>query len=197
MNIRSKVSPGLLLIALLLFFSVLVVATPPLQSRTVNRLSRPNEPVQITAVRVNGKAVAFGKAFAGRNTWLGGLTFVIKNTSTRSVSWARVALKFQTGKESAPYLKDLMIYGIGRWDEDKIRGGGPPLKPGDTAEVSYSLEQYQSVRDILDGMGYPRSIAQIEVSVDQVIFVDQPKLMWIEGTMNEFHSPTGWRPVKP
>jgi hypothetical protein len=46
-------------------------------------------------------------------------------------------------------------------------------------------------------MGYPRSIAQIEVSVDQVIFADQSELMWIEGTMNEFHSPTGWRPVKP
>ena len=195
--IRSKFSLGLLLIALLLFSSVLVVATPPLQPRTVNRLSRPNEPVQITAVRVNGKAVGFGKAFAGRNSWLGGLTFVIKNTSTKSVSWARVALKFQKGKEPAPSLNDLMTYGIGRWDEDKIRGGGPPLKPGDTAEVSYSLEQYQSVRDILDGMGYPRSIAQIEVSVDQVIFVDQPELMWIEGTMNEFHSPTGWRPVKP
>jgi hypothetical protein len=197
MNIRSKVSPSLLLIALLLFSAVLVVATPPLRSRTVNRLSRPNEPVQITAVRVNGKAVRFGKAFAGRNNWLGGLTFVIKNTSTKSVSWARVALKFQKGKEPAPSLNDLMTYGIGRWDEDKIRGGDPPLKPGDTAEVSYSSEQYQSVRDILDGMGYSRSIAQIEVSVDQVIFVDQPELMWIEGTMNEFHSPTGWRPVKP
>ena len=197
MNIRLQVSPGLLLIALLLFSAVLVVASPRLQSRTVNRLSRPNEPVQITAVRVSGKAVRFGKAFAGGNNWLGGLTFVIKNTSTKSVSWARVALKFQKGRETAPNLNDFMHYGIGRWDEDKIRGGGPPLKPGDTAEVSYSLEQYQSVRDILDGMGYPKSIAQIEVSVDQVIFVDQPELMWIEGTMNEFHSPTGWRPVKP
>ena len=197
MNIRFKVSPGLLLIALLLFSPVLIVATPPPQSRTVNRLSRPNEPVQITAVRASGKAVRFGKAFAGGNNWLGGLTFVIKNTSTKSVSWARVALKFQKGKEAAPSLNDFMTYGIGRWDEDKIRGGGPPLKPGDTAEVSYSLEQYQSVREILDGMGYPRSIGQIEVSVDQVIFVDQPELMWIEGTMNEFHSPTGWRPVKP
>lgn len=183
-------------VALLLVSSAPVFAIPP-QSRTVNRLSRPNEPVQITAVRVNGKAIGFGKAFAGRNNWLGGLTFVIKNGSTRTVQWARVALKFQKPKEPDVPLFDFMTYGIGHWDEDKIRGGGPPLKPGDTAEVSYSLAQYQSVRDILDGMGYPRSIAQIEVSVDQVIFADQPELMWIEGTMNEFHSPTGWRPIKP
>jgi len=197
MIVSSKLSLSWLVIALLLFPSALVFAKPPVQLRTVNRLSRPNEPVQITAVKVKGKAVRFGKAFAGGNNWLGGLTFVIKNTSMKSVSWARVALKFQNGKEPAPHLNDFMTYGIGRWDEDKIRGGGPPLKPGGTAEVSYSLEQYQSVRDILDGMGYPRSIAQIEVSVDQVIFADQPELMWIEGTMSEFHSPSGWRPVKP
>jgi len=197
MIVRSKLSLSWLVIALLLFSSALVFAKPPLQSRTVNRLSRPNEPVQISAVKVKGKAVGFGKAFAGRNNWLGGLTFVIKNTPAKTISWARVALRFQEAKASEGGLTDVMTYGIGRWDEDKIRGGGPPLKPGDTAEVSYSLEQYQSVRDILDGMGYPRSIAQIEVSVDQVIFAVQPELMWIEGTRSEFHSPTGWRPVKP
>jgi hypothetical protein len=185
-------SPAL---ALLLCCAALAVALPP-QKRTVNRLSRPNEPVQIIAVKAKGKAIEFGKPFAGRNSWLGDLSFVIKNSSKKSISWARVALTFRKEAEG-PRLNDFVTYGIGRWDIDKIRGGGPPLKPGDTAEVSYSLEQYQSVREILDGMDYPQSIAQIEVSVDQVIFADQPELMWIEGTMNEFHSPTGWRPVKP
>jgi hypothetical protein len=108
-----------------------------------------------------------------------------------------VALSFRKEKEPDVRLNDSVAYGIGRWDIDKLRGGGPPLKPGETAEVSYSLEQYDSIREILDGMGYPRSIKQIEASVDQVIFADRPELMWIEGTMNEFHSPTGWRPVKP
>ena len=63
------------------------------------------------------------------------------------------------------------------------------MKPGETAEISYSPEQYQSIREILDGMNYPKSIPEIEMSVDQLIFADQPELMWIEGTMNEFHSP--------
>ena len=191
-----KLSIHFIAIALVLFCSAWVFAIPPRQ-RTVKRLSRPNEPVEIIAVKVKGKAVEFGKAFAGTNNWLGGLTFVIKNTSAKSVSWARVALSFR--KERAPKvnLSDFATYGIGRWDIDKLRGGGPPLKPGETAEVSYPWEQYQSIRDILDGMGYPRSIAQIEVSVDQVIFEDEPDLMWIEGKMNVFHSPTGWSPVKP
>lgn len=193
---RRKFSLRLLATVLVLTSAPLAFATPP-RNRIIKKLSRPDEPVAIISVRVKGKAVEFGKPFAGRNNWLGGLRFVIKNTSTKTVSWARVALTFQNGKEPAPHLNDVMTYGIGRWDIDKIRGGGPPLKPGESAEVSYPWEQYQSIRDILDGMGYPQSIAQIEVSVDQVIFADQPELMWIEGTMNEFHSPTGWRPVKP
>jgi hypothetical protein len=177
-----------------MFCLTLAPAAPP-QKRIINRLSRPNEPVQIVSIKVKNRPVEFGKAFAGRNDWLGGLKLVIKNTSAKSVSWARVALNFRREKSSS--MSDVVTYGIGRWDIDKLRGGAPPLKPGETAEVSYPLEQYQSIREILDGMGYPRSIAEIEVSVDQVIFVDQPELMWIEGTMNEFHSPTGWRPVKP
>lgn len=192
---ESKLSRSFLVIAALLFSSTMVIAVPP-RPRTIKQLSRTGEPVTIIAVKLKGKAVGFGKAFPGQNDWLGGLTFVIKNTSAKTVSWARVALIFSK-KERGNELHDFATYGIGRWDIDKIRGGGPPLKPGDTAEVSYSPEQYQSIREILDGMGYPQSITQIEVNVDQVIFADQPELMWIEGTMNEFVSPTGWRPVKP
>jgi hypothetical protein len=169
-------------------------AIPP-RSRTITKLSRPDEPVAIIAVRVKGKPAQFGKAFPAADNWLGGLTFIIKNASAKTISWVRVALSFP--KKDGGELNDVMTYGIGRWDIDKIRGGGPPLKPGETAEVTYPWEQYQSVREILDGMGYPKSITQIRVSVDQVIFADQPELMWIEGKMNEFHSPKGWIPVKP
>lgn len=192
---QPSFSPRLLLVFLLLSCATTALAIPP-RNRIINKLSRADEPVTIVSVRVKGKVVEFGKAFAGRTNWLGGLTFVLKNTSTKSVSWARVAMGFAPQAPGGK-LYDLMTYGIGRWDEDKIRGGGPPLKPGETAEVSYSWEQYQSIREILDGMGYPPSITKIEVRVDQVIFADQPELMWIDGKMNEFHSPTGWRPVKP
>lgn len=194
MILRRKYSISLLAVVLVLTCTPAALATPP-RSRTITKLSRPNEPVTITAVRVKGKPAQFGKAFPAGDNWLGGLTFVIKNTSGKTISWAMVALSFP--KKDGGELTDPMTYGIGRWDIDKIRGGGPPLKPGESAEVTYPWEQYQSVREILDGMGYSKSITQIRVSVDQVIFADQPELMWIEGKMNEFHSPKGWIPVKP
>lgn len=171
-------------------------AAPP-RLRTVKRLSRPNEPVQIIAVKVQGKPIKFAKSFMAKDDWLGGLTLVIKNVSAKPVSWVNLDLSFHKPPEPAVRLVERVTYGIGRWDEDKIRGGGPPLKPGETVEVLYSVEQYRSIREIMDGMAYPKSVAEVEVSVEQVIFADQPELMWIEGKMNEFHSPTGWRPVKP
>jgi hypothetical protein len=195
MSTRPSFSPRLLAIVILTICTTSALAIPP-RNKVINRLSRTDEPVTIVSAKVNGKAIDFGKAFAERNNWLGGLTFVIKNTSTKTISWARVALSFSK-PEPAGELNDFMTYGIGRWDIDKIRGGGPPLKPGETAEVSYSWEQYQSVREILDGMGYPPNIRKIKVSVDQIIFADQPELMWIEGKMNEFHSPNGWKPIVP
>jgi hypothetical protein len=192
---RPSFSPLLLALTFLLTCATPTLAIPS-RNKIINRLSRAGEPVAIVSAKVNGKAIDFGKVFAGRNNWLGGLTFVIKNSSAKTVSWARVALSF-TKPTPGGELSDYLTYGIGRWDIDKIRGGGPPLKPGETAEVSYSWEQYQSVREILDGMDYPSNITKIRVSVDQVIFADQPELMWIEGKMNEFHSPTGWRPITP
>ncbi len=192
---RSTLQLGSVAIAILLLSAALTLAVPP-QRRTVHKLSHPGEPVEIIAIKAKGKAIKFGKPFPGKNDWPGGLSFVIKNTSTRSVSWVRVSLTFwkQKGGER---MADYVTYGIGRWDIDKIRGGGPPLKPGETAEVFYPVDQYQGARELMDGMGYPRSMAQIRVSADQVIFEDQPELMWIEGTMNEFQSPTGWKPVRP
>lgn len=195
MSSSWKLSLRLSAIALVLLCSILVFATPP-RNRIVKKLSRPDEPVEIIAGSVKGKPVVFGQTFPGRDNWLGGLRFTIKNTSTKSVTWVKVALRFYKGSERGYGLVDPLTYGIGTSDIEKLRGGGPPLKPGETAEVSYSWEQYQSVRDILDGMAFPRSIAQVEVSVEQVNFGD-PDLMWIEGQMNKFQSPKGWVPVKP
>lgn len=151
------------------------------------------------AVKVKGQPRTFGKAFAATDKWIGDITVTIKNVSVKPVEWVKVALRFLNANASGPYLVDFMIYGIGRSDIEKLRGGSPPLKPGETAEVSYSWEQYQSVRDILDGMDYPRRIMQIEVSVQQVMFAGEQDVMWIEGQMckEDYRSPTGWSPVNP
>lgn len=176
----------------------LTFAAPP-RNRTIKKFSRPAEPVEVIAGKVKGRTIVFGKPFASTDRWLGGLTFKIKNNSTKSVAWVKVALKFPNSRHPGPYLVDFTTYGIGRSDIEKLRGGGPPLKPGEMAEVSYSWEQYRSIRDSLDGMDYPRSIMQIEVSVQQVMFAGDHDVMWIEGQMckEDYRSPTGWSPVKP
>ena len=182
-------------IADVLLCSSLLFAVPP-RTRTVNKFSWPEAPVEIVGVIVRGKPVQFGKAFPERDRWIGDLTVRIKNVSSKRISWVRVVLTFL--KNDGSRLSDLMTYGIGRTDIEKLRGGGPPLKPGETAEVSYSWEQYQSVREILDGMGYPRSITMVEVGVDKVTFEAEPDVMWIEGKMNKQNpNGPGWIPLKP
>lgn len=193
-----KLLPSFSVIASVLLCCALTAAGP-LGSRTVKKLSRPGAPVEIIAVKVKGKALKFGKPFAAKNDWLGGLTLVIKNTSAKSVSWVKLGLNFHKAKESKVRLVAPVIYGIGRSDLEKLRGGAPSLKPGETAEVLYPVDQYQSIREIMDGMGYPKSVAEVEVSVEQVSFEGEPDVMWIQGKMNreDYRSPTGWSPVKP
>lgn len=194
---RLQLSLRLTALTLVLLCFMAALATPA-RKRTIRKLSRPNEPVELISIRVKGKPVAFEKAFVGKDDWLGGLTLVMKNTSTRSIDWVRVALKFPKEK-NAGYLVDFVAYGIGRSDIEKFRGGGPPLRPGETAEVTYPLDQYQSLREILDGMNYPQSITVIEASIDRVSFEGEHEVMWIQGEIckEDYHSPTGWSPVKP
>lgn len=186
-------------------FSVLIVGLlcssllfgVPRRSRTVKKFSWPEAPVEIVGVIVKGKPVQFGNAFPETDRWIGTLTVRIKNVSSKRVSWVRVALRFLKSKGGSR-LSDFMTYGIGRYDIEKLRGGGPPLKPGETAEVSYSWEQYQSIRETLDGLEYPHSITEVEVSVERVTFEGEPEVMWIDGKMNkDSHSPAGWIPIKP
>jgi hypothetical protein len=197
MTAPRKSSLRFKIIAVILLGVTLVFAAPP-RGRTVKKFSWPDAPVEIVGLMVKGKPVTFAKAFPTDDKWLGNLTVRIKNVSTRQVTWARVALKFLKQDEHGSQLTDLMTYGIGRTDVEKFRGGGPPLKPGETAVVSYSWEQYQSVREILDGMSYPRSVTKIELSVDEVIFENETNLMWIEGKMNKENTDRpGWSPIKP
>ena len=194
---RRRVSFHFTALALALVLTTLAFPSAP-QKRIVKKLTRPNEPVQIVAVKMKAKPLEFGKPFAGRNDWPGGLSLVIKNASTKSVAWVKVALSFRR-EESLVRLSDYVTYGIGSSDIEKLRGGGPPLKPEKSAVISYSSEQYQSTRDILDDLGYPQRIAEIEVSVEQVSFEGEPDVLWIEGKMNgkDSHSPRGWSPLKP
>lgn len=195
---RLQFSRRFCALAFILLCIAFTFAVPP-RSRTVKKFSRPAEPVEVIAGEVKAKSIVFGKPFAGTDRWVGGLTFTIKNNSTKPVDWVKVALSFPNSRHPGPHVVDYMTYGIGRSDIEKFRGGGPPLKPGETGEVSYSWAQYQSIRGILDGMDYPRSIMEIEVSVQQVSFAGEHETMWIEGQMckEDYHSPTGWSPVKP
>lgn len=194
---RLQLSRRFAALALVILCSCLSIGTP-VRKRIVTKLSRPNEPIELIAVKVKGKPVQFGKAFTGNNNWIGGLAVVVKNKSTKPVNWVKVAVSFHKDKYPDVRLVDSIIYGVGRSDIEKLRGGGPPLQPGETAEASYSLNLYKSVRPSLDGMGYPRSIAEVNLSVQQVSFVGEDEVMWIEGQMckEDYHSPTGWSPVK-
>ena len=176
------------------------------QERFIKRFSRPGEPVQIIAVKVRGKPVAFGKTFTADNDWIGGIALTVKNTSARKVRWIKVALDLpkdegvKTSPKGPPYygLREPLVYGIGLSDIEKMQGGGPPLNPGESVEILFPAENYADLRELMDGMSYPKSVGLVVVHVEQVLFEGDEDVMWIEGKMNRrnYKDPRGWSPIE-
>lgn len=200
---RGRCIYSMAVIVILLF--ALHVPAGQSQDRFIRKFSRPDEPVEITAVKVRGKPRAFGKTFTADNDWIGSISITVKNVSSRNVRWLSVALdlpkdeRVRTSTKGPPYygLREPLVYGIGLSDEEKLRGGGPPLRPGESVEILYPAEIYKGLRELMDGMSYPKSVSLVVVSVEKVLFEGDEDVMWIEGKMNRrnYKDPRGWSPI--
>jgi hypothetical protein len=124
-----------------------------------------------------------------RNDWLGGLTLVIKNTSAKTVSWVRLDLSFHREREldvgliEPCDLRD-WTFGYRRSCEAERRRSNRRDRRGFVHGGAIS----EHPGKLWTTWVYPKSVAKVEVSVEQVSFEGEPDVMWIEGKMNRWDS---------
>ena len=182
MKIRSIL---LSLSAVVLFTSVSFASSAVQQSRerVIRRLPiEKNEPIGITSVKVNDRAVLSNQKFVADDDWLRGLVISVRNKTDKLILYASIQLQFPRPVAKERFSIFDMSYGNRGLPQrpptpsEKLVG----LAPGETVDIVLSSEEFATLRQFLTGTGYPPSIKTMDLRIDQVIFEDDT--MWSGGT---------------
>lgn len=147
----------------------------PQRDRTVVRKPWRVEPVKIIAVKNKKKAnIEIAKPFDDDDDWLDGFTVTVVNNSDKIVTAMNIEITFRRdpGDGRPPAAEGLYFgpspSGLGYL----LRDPNKVIKPGKTAELSLSPENYQSLKLFLEQTGYPPSIKEVELVIREVGFED-------------------------
>jgi hypothetical protein len=149
---------------------------PPQRDRTVVRKHWRVEPVKVVGAKNKKKAnIEFDKTFADDDDdWLEGFAITVINNSDKTVTAMNLEMVFRRdpGDNRPPAAQGLYFgpspSGLGYLSRDPNK----VIKPGKTAELNLSSEDYQSLKLLLQQTGYPTSIKRVELEISEVGFED-------------------------
>jgi hypothetical protein len=200
MKMKSTNSSILMIFLLAAFLLPESIFAQQRQDRIVKYNSWRNEPVKITAIKVNGSLVEFGENFQAEDDWLRGITFSAINTSDREVCYIDLALDFPRATSKEPMTRERLLWSCktGAVNSAKSSEKVKPLKPGESVDIVLSNEFYPKTQEYLKRTNYPVSINLLEVSVDEVGFVGDKDSLWISGQMmrRDPDNPNRWIPIR-
>jgi hypothetical protein len=190
---------SLLLVSMSMFVSTFHGLAGQVKEREIKKLNWPKEPVKIGKVKAKGSVVTIGEKFRADDDWLKGLTFSVKNSSDKTITYLEIELSFPREKSAPedPDAHDRIIYGqypVLPGETATLHPDQPPIRPGDTVDII--LKDYEGIREFLNNTHYPLSISRLEVSVGDVVFDDGTK--WSGGGLfrRDPHNPGGWFRIK-
>jgi hypothetical protein len=158
------------------------------QDRVVNKLRRIPLPVNLKAVKTKKGGVGLGQKFSGDDDWFKQLSISVENTSGKTIVYIDGGFLFpnqelQPGEQApSPPLYHGFMYGHhpSAPEGARLPGADISIKPGDTFNLKLSDDEFLSVKQKLKRLGYPASIKEISVNIEEIYFDDGTA--WITGS---------------
>ena len=161
--------------------------------KLIERKDFPNEPfgfgdLSVKSVRINPREKFSAKSTAesgGRqlNDWLESLTFTIKNTSNKRMTYINVEMDFPETSVNGPMMVFNQL-GIGIHPKafgDRLKYGTPlALDPGATTTFSFSAERMRLLKEFLASRNFQLDdLNTVTIRIDHLFFADGMK--WSQG----------------
>jgi hypothetical protein len=175
---RKTITAALIIASLLVHTSVWALnklGTPAAQGnkRVVEKVGvLKNEPIEVTAIKIKGKAVMPGEMFEEGEEWLKGLNFTVRNKSDKVITYIVLNVDFPETKETGSMMMHSLY--LGQQPDAKSTLANPPLRlePNESIDVSLA-SQYEAIRDLIGSRQPPTgNIHIIKVWLDQAMFED-------------------------
>lgn len=157
------------------------------QDRVVNKLRRIPLPVNIKTVKTKKGDAGMGQKFPGDDDWFKQLSISVENTSGKTIVYVGGGFLFPNqeplpGEQAPPPLYHRFMYGR---HPSAPEGAQPPdagisVEPGETFNLTLSADDFSSVKRRLKELGYPASVKEISVNIEEIYFDDGTA--WSGGT---------------
>ena len=136
-------------------------------------------PVEIVAIKLNGKEIRPGEKIKGNDDWLQGLSFTVKNISNKPIAYVSIGLRFVRPDRVVVFM---LSSGVDHSRGEPRHGYSPlPIPPDQTVEVTLTKERYPNFLHILSVGEVPRSFDVAPYYVDRVVFEEDPFVIWEGG----------------
>ena len=144
-------------------------------------------PVEIVSIKLNGKDIAPGEKIQGDENWLKGIAFTLKNISDQPISYVNVAFKFPLPNGFVVVI--VLNYGLNTALGEIRRQPVPaPIQPGQTQELAFTKERWDSFLNVLAKAKAPRDFDTAPFYVETVCFDGQPDVIWQLGYLRRRHA---------
>lgn len=161
-----------------LFVVSLSVSTTAAQNQKRGFVKKPwpLEPVSVVSVKTkHQQSIEIGRGYDDDDDWLDGLTVTVVNNYDKTVTTLIVGLVFrrEPGDTRLPFSR-LLYFGPPPRSRDYLnRDPKKVIKVGQTADLSFSPENYQNLKRALERTGYgPGSVRRVELIIREVGFED-------------------------
>ena len=150
------------------------------------------EPVEIVDIKVRGKETKLNSKIYGEDEdWLSGLTFKVKNKSSKTISSISLLLTFPETKATG----NMMVLPLSLGGDPKLAGKGPePIswKPNEKVEFSLSSERYSKLKGIIETRTSINNINRVIIEPQLIIFDDDTAWSMGEELHRDPSKPTRW-----
>ena len=155
------------------------------------------DPLEITEIKVNGKAIKVAEKFVEDGGWLNETTFKLRNTYSKPIIYAQINVDFPEIErpENGAVLQHRIV--LGRHPEYKS-DQTPELRilPGDSIEYSFASEYKEIKRQIELGIKLTKkpisNVSEIVIRLSEAAFDDDT--LYSGGRRNERNPDPNGRP---
>lgn len=190
----------ILLITLWCLFVLTFNAVAQTQSKIVEIYEKQfynklGEPIEVYDVRQGGKPINLASEFEGGEGWLKTLSFKVKNTSAKSITFIGNDFFFPETASAGQLMRFTRSYGQISGVTDKLDRKPIQIKPGESIEVSFSEKSYNELKVFLGQKHSIENINKVSLSIGFIIFDDNTA--WSPGQYykRDPDNPKKWIPL--
>jgi hypothetical protein len=192
LQLESRALSLIVVVAVILLYSLLPVAKSlsQEQSRVLEKWpSYSGEPLSLMTIKNRKGIIELDKIFSDDDNWFKELTVSVKNVSGKDITYVGIGLRFirPENQSGEPPLGYTLSYGNRLAALKRL---APPIEFRSNLEhngidIKLLDHEYDSIKTMLEKLGYPPHIKKINIYVEEVFFSDGTG--WASGTWFKRH----------